>query len=43
MTVERHEGAGDHLLTNGFLATLTHVWQFHYWTFLLLDYEDVMV
>lgn len=43
MTVERCEEAVDNPFTNDFLATLVHVWQFHYWTFLLLNYEDIMI
>lgn len=43
MTVERPEEAVDHPFTNDFLATLVHVWQFHYWTFLLLNYEDIVI
>lgn len=39
----RPEETVDHPFTNDFLATLVHVWQSHYWTFLLLNYEDIMI
>ena len=43
MTVETCEEAVDNPFTNDFLATLVHVRQLNYWTFLLLNYEDIMI